>query len=197
MNDKNEKENDLKETSEEAVPESSAAPAEEKEEKETEAPKKEHKVSKKELEEMKKACEDQKKAYDELSDKYTRMIAEYDNFRKRAQKEKDGIYADAYADAVKELLTVKDNLEMAVRFSDKEKFAEGVILTLNKFGDVLTKLGIEEFGAEGDEFDPNIHNAIMHTEEEGAKENTIVEVLQKGYKKGDKVIRYAMVKVVN
>lgn len=167
-------------------------------------PGKESKKQKKELDEAKKTIEEQKKQlekaksdYDELSDKYTRMIAEYDNFRKRAQKEKEGIYADACADTLKEILTVKDNLELAVKYSEGEKVVDGVKMTLSKFTETLTKLGVEEFGEAGDDFDPELHNAVMHSEEEGAKENSVAEVLLKGYKKGDKILRYAMVRVVN
>lgn len=159
--------------------------------------KKAGKKLKKDLEEANKALEAKKAEYDELNDRYTRMMAEYDNFRKRAQKEKEGIYADACADVITQILGVKDNLELAVKYADKEKFAEGVVMTLNKFGEILGKLGVEEFGEAGETFDPNIHNAVFHAEEEGAPENSIAEVLLKGYKKGDKVIRFAMVKVVN
>jgi len=159
--------------------------------------KKSSKNLKKELDAAKKEIETKAAEYNDLSDKYTRMMAEYDNFRKRAQKEKESIYADAYADAITQLLGVKDNLELAVKYADKEKFAEGVVMTLNKFTEILGKLGVEEFGEVGETFDPNIHNAVFHAEEEGAPENSIAEVLLKGYKKGEKIIRFAMVKVVN
>ncbi len=132
-----------------------------------------------------------------LEEKYTRMIAEYDNFRKRAAKERESVYADAYADVINELLPVKDNLELAVKYSEADKFAEGVVMTLNKFDDILAKMDVVAFGEPKDAFDPNLHNAVMHAEDDAFGENEIAEVLLKGYKKGDRVIRYAMVKVAN
>lgn len=133
----------------------------------------------------------------ESDDKYRRMIAEYDNYRKRTAKEREGIYADAYADALKELLSVKDALEMAVRYSESDKVVEGVQMTLAKFTDTFHKLGVEEFGKVNEPFDPNIHNAVMHVEDEAFGENVIAEVLMKGYRKGDRILRHAMVKVAN
>lgn len=133
----------------------------------------------------------------ELTDKYTRMLAEYDNFRKRAAKERDGIYGDACADVLKEVLTVKDHLEMAMKFAGDDDFAKGVSMTLTKFGEILGKLGVEEFGKAGEPFDPNLHNAVFHTEDPSLGENVIAEIMMKGYRKGDKIIRYAMVKVAN
>ena len=133
----------------------------------------------------------------ELDERYKRTLAEYDNFRKRAAKERESAYSDAYADALKEILSIKDSLEMALKYPDSEKVVQGVNMTLNKFKETMNKLGVEEFGEAGESFDPNIHNAVMHIEDEEYKENEIVEVLMKGYKKGDKIIRYAMVKVAN
>lgn len=138
-----------------------------------------------------------KRELEESDDKYRRMIAEYDNYRKRTAKERDGIYADAYADALKELLSVKDALELAVRYSESDKVVEGVRMTLAKFTDTFQKLGVEEFGKENEPFDPNIHNAVMHVEDEALGENVIAEVLMKGYRKGDRILRHAMVKVAN
>ena len=137
------------------------------------------------------------KSLDELGDRYTRMLAEYDNFRKRAQKEREGVYADAVSDVLSEILPIKDTLEMAMAYADDSKMSQGVTMTLTKFTEILTRLGVEEFGASGDEFDPNLHNAVFHMEDESLGENVIAEVLMKGYKKGDKIIRYAMVKVAN
>ena len=137
------------------------------------------------------------KTLEELGDRYTRMLAEYDNFRKRAQKERDGIYTDAVGDVLKEILPVKDSLEMAMAFADDSKLSQGVTMTLTKFSETLKKLGVEDFGAPGEPFDPNLHNAVFHVEDETLGENVIAEVLLKGYKKGDKIIRYAMVKVAN
>lgn len=131
----------------------------------------------------------------ELSDKYLRLMAEYDNFRKRSAKEKDGIYADAYTDALKAILPVIDNLERAVQFSEGDKVVEGVKMTLSQFNAALEKLGVEEIPAET--FDPKVHNAVMHIEDDSYGEGQIVEVFQKGYRKGDKIVRFAMVKVAN
>lgn len=147
-----------------------------------------------ELERSLAAAEDAKKAGD---DRYLRMLAEYDNFRRRAAKEKDGIYADAYSDAIGALLPVLDNLDRAVGCTDAEALSGGLALTLKSFTEALAKLGVEEIKAEGETFDPNLHNAVMHVDDESAGEGQVVEVFQKGYKKGDKVIRHAVVKVAN
>ncbi len=133
----------------------------------------------------------------EITDKYQRVCAEYDNFRKRSAKEKEGIYADAYADALKEILPVIDNLERAAAYSEPEKLTEGIQLIFKSAKEMLEKLGITEFGEKGDTFDPNMHNAVMHIEDESLGEGEITDVFQKGYKKGDRIIRYAMVKVAN
>ncbi len=133
-----------------------------------------------------------------LNDKYLRMIAEYDNYRKRSDKEKSGIYASAYADAVKDVLPIGDNLARASAFTDPESVKKGMAMILKSFDEVLKKMGITEISVKpGDAFDPELHNAVMHVEDESLGENEIVEVLQKGYQYGDRVIRYAMVKVAN
>lgn len=166
----------------------------------SEGEKKEKKASKKENKEteaLKKEVEALKASLEEQNDKYLRIVAEYDNYRKRALKEKEGIYSDAYVDAVKELLPVMDNLERAVSFAESGNLAEGVTMTLNMFKDIFTKMGVEEIPTEDVEFDPNVHNAVMHIEDESFGENMIAETFSKGYKKGDKIIRYAMVKVAN
>ena len=137
------------------------------------------------------------KSLEELTDRYTRMLAEYDNFRKRALKEREGVYNDAVSDVLNEILPIKDTLEMAMAYADDSRLSQGVTMTLTKFTEILNKLGVEEFGAPGDEFDPNLHNAVFHVEDESLGENVIAEVLMKGYQKGDKIIRYAMVKVAN
>lgn len=135
----------------------------------------------------------------EEKEKYLRMLAEYDNFRRRTAKEKDGIYADAMADTVKAILPVIDNLERAAagvpEGEAESAFAKGVAMTLKSAVDTLAKLGVTEI--ETATFDPNLHNAVMHVEDETLPEGAIVEVFQKGYKKDDRVIRYAMVKVAN
>ncbi|MBQ4065348.1 MAG: nucleotide exchange factor GrpE [Clostridia bacterium] len=134
---------------------------------------------------------------EETNEKYVRMLAEYDNFRKRTAKEREGIYADAYADALAAILPVIDNLERAAGCDDAEGLKKGLELTLKGFVETLEKMGVHEIEAEGKPFDPNLHNAVMHVEDDGYGENEIVEVLMKGYQKGDKVIRYSMVKVAN
>ena len=148
--------------------------------------------------ENKRLTEELKKAEEALADsqeKYLRVVAEYDNFRKRSAKEKEGIYADAYADCISAILPVIDNLERALQYAEGDKVVEGVRMTMNQFSDTLQKLGVEVI--ETTTFDPTYHNAVMHVEDEAFGENEIVDVFQKGYKKGDKVIRYAMVKVAN
>ena len=140
------------------------------------------------------------KAEAEAADKYARLAAEYDNFRKRSQKERESVYADAVSDTVMGIVPIIDNLMYADRFGDAdnpEKFAEGVRLILSGLPEVLEKMNISVFGAAGEQFDPNLHNAVMHVEDSSYGEGEIVDVLQCGYKLGDKVIRYAMVKVAN
>ncbi len=165
-----------------------------------EASEKETKAEKKETKEMKKLKAELEKTKEELSaanDKYLRMIAEYDNFRKRSAKEREGVYGDAYADALSAIIPVIDNLERALAFSEGEALTEGVKMTLKQFEDALSRLGVEAFGARGDEFDPRFHNAVMQAEDPDMESGKISEVFQKGYKKGDKIIRDAMVKVAN
>lgn len=144
----------------------------------------------KEVQALKAQCE-------ELNDKYLRVSAEYQNFRTRSQKEKEGIYADALADSVKELLPLLDNLERAAAFTEADKVAEGLGLILKTVPEVLSKMKVETFGEKGEQFDPNVHNAVMHEENGDYGENEITDVFQKGYRSGDKIIRYAMVKVAN
>ena len=150
--------------------------------------KKENKRLAEELKKSEEACAD-------AQERYLRLAAEYENFRKRSAKEKEGIYADAYADCIAAILPVVDNLERALLFSEGDKVVEGVRMTMNQFADSLAKLGVEVI--ETTTFDPTYHNAVMHVEDDTLGEGEIVEVFQKGYKKGDKVIRYAMVKVAN
>ena len=131
------------------------------------------------------------------NDRLLRMAAEYDNFRKRSAKEKEGIYSDAYADALNSILPIIDNLERAVGATGADAVQKGLEMTLHGAADALAKMGVESFGAEGDQFDPNMHNAMMMVDDENHKEGEIVTVFQKGYNKGDKIIRYAMVTVAN
>lgn len=137
------------------------------------------------------------KELEELGDKYLHVVAEYDNYRRRAQKERESVYADAYADALKEILPIADNIERAATYTDGEKVLEGVQMVLKQVGTTLEKLGVEAFGEEGETFNPNIHNAVMHEENPDVGDNVITAVFQKGYKKGDRIIRFAMVRVAN
>ena len=133
----------------------------------------------------------------EYDDKYLRMAAEYDNFRRRSREEKDAIYEVAVADTVNELLPIIDNLDRAAGFTEGDKVLEGLVLTAKATKTAFEKLGVEEFGAPGDTFDPNLHNAVLHVEDEAYGDGEIVEVFQKGYKKGKHIIRFAMVKTAN
>ncbi len=133
-------------------------------------------------------------------DKYLRLAAEYDNYRRRSAKEREATYTDAYADALTQIIPVIDNLERAAAFGnagDAKQLSDGVNMILTQFTATLEKMGIEAFGEKGEPFDPNLHNAIMHEEDEEQGENLISDVFQRGYRKGDKIIRFAMVKVVN
>ena len=133
----------------------------------------------------------------EKDDKYLRLAAEYDNFRRRSREEKDATYGTAMADTVRELLPIIDNLERANGFDDPEKVKEGLAMIASSVSSVLEKLGVEAYGNPGDKFDPNLHNAIMHDEDDSEREGEITDVFQKGYKKGNKIIRFAMVKTIN
>ena len=138
-----------------------------------------------------------KAEYTALYDKYLRLVAEFDNFKKRTQKEKDEIYSIAKTDVVLGLLPVIDNFERAEKFSEDKAIDEGMALIKKQFMEFLKKIGVEEIEAEGKEFDPNLHNAVLHEDRDDVPENTVVEVLQKGYRLGDKVIRHSMVQVAN
>lgn len=135
----------------------------------------------------------------EANDKFLRTLAEYDNFRKRSQKEKEAAFGDTKASVLSELLPVLDNFERAVSNKDAslEDYQKGIDMIFGQFNDILKKLGVEQFGEAGDEFDPNIHNAVMHIDDENEKENVIVDVFSKGYRLGDRILRPAMVKVAN
>ena len=134
----------------------------------------------------------------DVNDKYLRLAAEYDNYRKRTAKEKESIYGDAKADTIKPLLAVYDNLERGIaQYDEADVHRQGLELILRQFSEALTKLGVTEIEAKGQPFDPEKHNAVMHVEDEEAGENTVVEVFQKGFMLGDKVLRFAMLKVAN
>nr|MBK5235092.1 nucleotide exchange factor GrpE [Clostridium sp.] len=150
--------------------------------------------SKKKLEEENKKLQSE---VDAFKDKLLRTTAEYENFRKRTAKEKESIYTAACADVLKEVLPVLDNLERALAIEGSgEELRTGVDMTVRQFTDAFCKLGVEELASKG-EFDPNLHNAVMHVEDEQYGDNEIVEVFQKGYKRANKVLRHSMVKVAN
>jgi len=136
--------------------------------------------------------------YNAEHDSYLRLAADYDNFRKRTIKEKEQSYGNGKADAIEKLLPVYDNLERALNQPTEDAaYKKGVELTMTQLVSILSGMGVEIFGNVGDEFDPNLHNAIMHTEEADVPENTITQVFQKGFKMGDKIVRFAMVQVAN
>ena len=171
------------------IPEEEAQTAEEIQK---EKPKKEKKAKKNaELEKL-------QTDYNDLKDRYMRMAAEYDNFRKRSMREREQVWGDATAKTVAEFLTVADNFDRAlsVECADAE-FKKGMEMTFRSLQDALKKLGIESFGEVGEEFDPALHNAVMHIDDDSLGTQVIAMVLQRGYKIGDKVLRYAMVQVAN
>ena len=136
--------------------------------------------------------------YNAERDAHLRLAAEFDNFRKRTIKEKEASYSHGRADAVEKLLPVYDNLSRALKQETADAaFKKGVEMTMTELVKILSGLGVEIFGEVGEEFDPNIHNAVMHTEDESLGENVICQVFQQGFKMGDKVIRFAMVQVAN
>ena len=169
-----------------AQPEAAAAPAKEE--------KKPEDAAKQEASEFEKA----QQALSKEHDSYLRLAAEYDNFRKRSQKEKDNLYTEIRSETVEKFLPVYDNLERALAQETQDAaFKKGVEMTMNQLVSVMEKLGVESFGAAGEAFDPQLHNAVMHVEDETLGENVIAEVFQKGFKVGEKVVRFAMVKVAN
>lgn len=136
--------------------------------------------------------------YNAEHDMYLRLAAEFDNFRKRTVKEKDASYGNGKADAVAKMLPIYDNLERALNQpTEDEAYKKGVELTMNELMKIFGGLGVEVFGAVGDPFDPEKHNAIMHNEDESLGENVISMVFQKGFKIGEKIVRFAMVQVAN
>ena len=157
------------------------------------ADKKKAKKAEAEIAAMQKKLDEAIEAQKACEDKYLRMMAEYDNFRKRSAKEKEGVYADAYADCIANILPILDNLDRASKSDNLEAVKKGLELTEKAFEDAMNKMGVSEI--ETGTFDPNLHNAVMHVEDETLGEGEIVEVFQKGYIKGEKVIRYGMVKV--
>ena len=166
----------------EATPETEEKPAEAKAEEKTEEPAEQPKDA----------------ALAAMNDKYLRLCAEYDNFRKRSQKEKDALYDDIKANTLKSFLPVYDNLVRALQQStEDEAYKKGVEMIMAQFRATMEKLGVTEMNCLGQKFDPAFHNAVMHVDDEEKGENEIVEVFQQGFMLGDKVIRFAMVKVAN
>lgn len=155
-----------------------------------EEPVAEEKVTKKAAKEI----EELNKKLAEYDDRYLRLAAEYDNYRKRSVKEKSDAYADAYIDAVKQLLPLADSMDKALEFSPDD---DGIKALYKQFTDIFTKIGVTAIESDQKEFDPNLHNAIMHVDDDSMGENLVVQTFQKGYMFGEKVIRHAMVKVVN
>jgi molecular chaperone GrpE len=134
----------------------------------------------------------------DTNEKYLRLAAEYDNYRKRTTREKEGAYTDGKSDTATAFLAVYDNLERAVQqFDAADPHRQGIEMIGKQFLEVLSKLGVAEIEAAGKAFDPNVHNAVMHVEDDAVEENTVVEVFQKGFRLGDKVLRCSMVKVAN
>ncbi len=176
--------------------------AEQSEKSEKKDKKKSDKADKKlksEIEALKAELSKKDAAIAEANDKHLRLMAEYDNFRRRSREEKDAVYSAAVADAVSELLPLFDNLELASKYTgdNAADAAKGVEMILSSVPAILEKLNVTSFGEAGDAFDPNIHNAVMHIEDENYGENEIVDVFQKGYKHGDKIVRFAVVRVAN
>ena len=150
-----------------------------------------------EVDELKKRITELEALLKEKEDQHLRMAAEYDNFRRRSREEKEATYTEAVADTVGEILPIIDNLERASMYDDDAKVKEGLVMIAKSVESVFEKLKVEAVGAPGETFDPNLHNAVLHAEDEERGEGEIVEVFQKGYKKGNKIIRFAMVKTVN
>lgn len=185
--DKKEKKQPRQEAPAEETAAENAAPAEE-------AAEETFTVTKSQMEQMEQLA----KVLAEANDKYLRLAAEYDNYRKRTAREKEYVYSDARADTVKPFLAVLDNLERGVQqFEEGDPHRQGMELICKQFMEVLGQMGVTEIPALGQPFDPEKHNAVMHAEDESVGENTIVEVFQKGFMIGDKVLRFAMVKVAN
>ena len=194
--------NDMEKNPDVETPEVEEVPATEETVAEETAPKGDKKKVKKleaELADVKQKLTEAETAASEAHDKYLRTYAEYDNFRRRTAKEKEAIYGDACADTVSGILPIVDTLERAAAGLSSEDaespLGKGILMTLKAATDALAKMGVEVTPTET--FDPDIHNAVMHVEDETLPEGAIVEVFQKGYRKGDRIIRYAMVKVAN
>lgn len=181
----------------EQQPEETAAPTPEKEP--SKRKEKKEKGKDHQAEQLQEQLDAMKKELDAQKDQYLRLAAEYDNFRKRSQREREAAFNDSKAAVLTEILPVIDNFERAAQNQEAsyEDFQKGIDMTFQQLMDIFLKLGVEAFGDAGDPFDPNIHNAVMHVEDESMGENVVTDVFSKGYKLGDRVLRHAMVKVAN
>ncbi len=171
------------------------APEEEKETAKAEAEANDAKPENEEPSELEKLREQ----LSQTNERLLRTLAEYDNYRKRSQKEKEQAYNDSKASALAELLPVLDNFDRAAGNKDAsfEDYKKGIDMIFNQFNEIIKKLGVETFGEKGEAFDPNIHNAVMHIDDENEEESVITDVFSKGYKLGDRILRPAAVKVAN
>ena len=204
MNEEKNKQDAVPETEEkpEELREEPKAPEESEKKPEKKEEKKEKKLGRRKEEERVAALEAEKEALTRekaaLNDQYLRICAEYDNFRRRSMKEKDNLYGEIKANTVQQFLPVYDNLERALKQgTEDEAYRKGVEMIMAQFVSTLDKLGVKKIESLGQSFDPKLHNAVMHVEDESLGENTIAEVFQEGFTVNDKVIRFAMVKVAN
>ena len=183
---------------EQTVPETEAAEEEVKPEAETEAPKQEEKPAEEPKAKAEKKEPDLKSQLAAEKDKYLRLLAEYDNFRRRSQKEKENIYTDVRGETLKKFLPVYDSLWRALtQTAEDDPSRKGLEMIMTQYENALTQLGVSLIEAVGQPFDAKFHNAVMHVEDESVGENIVVEEFEKGFKIGDKVLRYSVVKVAN
>ena len=168
-------------------------------EKELEKPNDEKKELKSKLKDFKKNLEESQKQLEAMKDSYQRLAAEFENYKKRTQKEKEAIYVDSVADTIKVILPVIDNFERALstETDNAQSIKDGMEMIYRQLKDAIKKHGVEEIVSVGEQFDPTLHNAVMHSQDDEKEENVVVEEFQKGYKIKDRVIRHSMVKVVN
>ena len=193
MSDEKKNEEVIEEKPEAQAEEKAGTPKEEKKEKA-----KKEKAEKKKEEKTEPQEDKKPEAPQAQSDAYLRLLAEYDNYRKRSQREKDSLYADIKADTLLKFLPVYDNLVRALNQpTEDEAYRKGIEMIMTQFCTTMEKLGVEKIESLGKTFDPALHNAVMHVDDETKGENEIVEVFQEGFRLGDKVIRFAMVKVAN
>lgn len=197
LNDEKNNEEVVEENSDEVIDEENTETTEETFTEETDN---EEETNDNELDALRKSKDEIKKLTNEvdaLKERLLRINAEYDNFRKRTAKEKEGIYTDACYDILKEIIPVMDNLERATAANGSvEDLKTGIEMTIKGLQNSFEKLGVEEIDASST-FDPNLHQAVMHVEDDNYDKNSVVEVFMKGYKRGDKVIRHSVVKVAN